>query len=55
VKEEKNSKCTYSNYECSTCVENATLVKGVCECSSGYSGVGYIECTKEEKSIEGEF
>jgi len=45
-KKEKDSKCEYTNYECSTCSENAKAdSNGVCVCNKNYSGLGYITCT----------
>jgi len=43
-----NSKC-YINYECTQCVENASLVDGICQCNNGYSGIGYINCFENGK------
>ncbi|KAG4095351.1 L domain-like protein [Neocallimastix lanati (nom. inval.)] len=46
TKKEKDSKCKYTNYECSTCSENAKVdSNGVCVCNRNYSGLGYITCT----------
>jgi len=42
--EEKNSICNYPNNICSECAKNASIVNGICECNSGYSGIGYIDC-----------
>jgi len=48
IPEEKNSRCKYSSSysDCSSCVDNASLVDGVCQCNEGYSGFGYIYCSK---------
>ena len=47
VEEEKNTNCYYpeSNTDCQNCVENASVIDGICQCNDGYFGIGYIECT----------
>jgi len=46
--EEFNLDC-YIDYECTICVENASLVDGICQCNNGYSGIGYINCFENGK------
>jgi len=50
IEEEKISQCSYPIYNCSKCAENASLVDGVCQCNSGYYGLGYIYCSKENET-----
>ncbi|OUM61789.1 hypothetical protein PIROE2DRAFT_12092 [Piromyces sp. E2] len=44
----KNSKCIYpkNNIDCTKCKENSSLVNNICQCNSGYNGIGYIKCYK---------
>jgi len=53
VEEEKNSLCNYPyySYDCQKCVENASLVDGICQCNEGYYGLGYTYCGKEDGNI----
>jgi len=45
-KRARNNKCDYPEIymNCETCKENSSLVKNICQCNEGYSGIGYIEC-----------
>jgi len=47
-KENKNSNCFYSNFECSDCQNNASLINGICRCNNNYYGLGYFECIETE-------
>ncbi|ORX60105.1 L domain-like protein [Piromyces finnis] len=47
LESEKRTKCKYTNYECSKCVENATLKDNMCTCNDGFIGVGYVLCTDD--------
>jgi len=42
----------YIKHDCSKCVENASLIDDVCQCDSGYSGIGYIYCSNENETEE---
>jgi len=53
VESEKNRRCSYPENECSKCTENASLINSVCQCDSNYFGIGYINCNKENETIEG--
>jgi len=56
VKEEKNPECYgYSEtvVDCSECADNASLIDNVCQCNSGYYGLGYIYCNK--KNTDGKY
>lgn len=50
ISTQKNDKCKYSNYDCHTCKEEATVVGDICRCNAGYSGTGYVLCTQNEDS-----
>ncbi|OUM61788.1 hypothetical protein PIROE2DRAFT_12091 [Piromyces sp. E2] len=48
-----NPSCIYPqiHYNCSDCKDsNSVIVDGVCQCQSGYSGIGYMECFENECS-----
>ncbi|OUM58366.1 hypothetical protein PIROE2DRAFT_16373 [Piromyces sp. E2] len=51
IGEEKNFRCKFSSLysDCSKCVDNASLIDGVCQCNNGYSGFGYMYCHKENE------
>jgi len=56
VTSERNLHCNYphDNANCGECAENATLVDDVCQCDSGYSGLGYINCESDNKNNGGD-
>jgi len=53
IEEEINILCDYpfKSKNCQKCVENASLVDGICQCNEGYSGLGYTYCSKDDGNI----
>jgi len=40
---------SYPKNNCKECAENASLEDGICQCDSGYVGLGYIYCVEENE------
>ncbi|OUM66053.1 hypothetical protein PIROE2DRAFT_6851, partial [Piromyces sp. E2] len=52
--ENVNEICDYpvTYYDCAVCKDsNASVIDGICQCNSGYSGAGYIKCYESECSL----
>ena len=41
---------SYPKNNCKECADNASLVDDICQCDSGYVGLGYIYCVEEDET-----